>query len=84
MLSPCLVTCMKGIVEQTMAKQTVIKQTTRFRLHSIPANLGTIPVSILECPNSTGMRMHQNEKISIVVIVCVVVDENIKKASGKG
>ena len=63
-LSLCLVMCMKVIVKQTMAKQTVIKQTTGFWLHSVLTNLGTIPVSILECPNSTRMRMHQNEKIS--------------------
>ena len=64
MLSPCLVMCMKGIDKQTMAKQTAIKQTTGFQLHSILANPGTIPVSIPECPNSAGMRMHRNEKNS--------------------
>ena len=56
MFSPCLVMCMKVIVKQTMAKQRVTKQTTRLLLHSILVNLGTILVSILECPNSAGMK----------------------------
>ena len=54
----CLVMGVKIIAKQTNAKQTAIKQTTRFWLHSILVNPGTIPVSILECPNSAGLRMH--------------------------
>ena len=60
----CLVMGMKVVAKQTNAKQTAIKQTTRFRLHSVPVNPGTIPVSIPECPNSARLRMQQNEKIS--------------------
>ena len=54
----------KVIAKQTNAKQTVIKQTPGFRLHSVLVNPGTIPVPIPECPNSAGLRMHQNEKIN--------------------
>ena len=60
----CLVTGVKIIAKQTNPKQTAIKQTTGFWLHSVPVNPGTIPVSIPECPNSAGLRMHRNEKIS--------------------
>ena len=64
MLCLCLVTGVKVIAKQTNTKQTAIKQTTGFWVHSVPVNPGTIPVSIPECPISAGLRMHWNEKIS--------------------